>query len=258
MTYRCREIRPYIGVTGFMSYREVQILLDQDLSITTMDKLLMVGVLASSKTLAGMKNRWPMRYPLVSQLGSVFLRFKNALNLIHFNTDTPECLVEQLAILSRLSGPDLHGFQLNMRWPDPRLIEEHRKKCEQHVIVLQVGGQAFRMIDNSGKVLVQKLKEYRGLVDYVLLDKSGGVGIPLDANFLVRHIHAIREAELPFRVGVAGGLSAENIGLIDPLVKVFEGLSFDAEGNLRDENDHLDLEKARAYVRAARERPSMG
>ena len=102
--------------------------------------------------------------------------------------------------------------------------------------------------------LGKRVKEYLGLVDYILLDPSGGRGESFHPEAMDWFLEDLqKEVGNKIGLGVAGGLSAETLKQqIGPLVKKYPDLSIDAEGRLRDENDNLDLAKATLYIRKAR------
>jgi hypothetical protein len=106
----------YIGVTGFISRREVEAVLEGVPGDAA--RPLMVGVLVSAETLAGKPSR--RRYPPVEGISDLFLDDPRVLNLIHFNGGHPNRLTEALCRLTELGGPHLHGFQLNCCWPPVR------------------------------------------------------------------------------------------------------------------------------------------
>ena len=117
------------------------------------------------------------------------------------------------------------------------------------IIVLQVGARAFETIGNSLKRLADKIaSEYGGLIHYVLLDASAGLGKPLDAEVLRPYLRALAAKRLPIGLGVAGKLSPTTLGLVEPLVDEFPHLSIDAESGLRDENDDLNVSFAISYL----------
>jgi hypothetical protein len=241
--------KPYIGVTGFTNGDEVRSLLDTIPQNT--NRLIMVGVLASSKTLRGIPNKWPARYPRPVKLRNIFKNHPLALNLIHYNTKEPGTLLEQIKQARELAGPNLHGFQLNMAWPNPRVLAKIAMQSQRTIIVLQVGRHAFQMIGHSPKLLADKIKEYEGCIDYVLLDPSGGYGKPLDSKTAQLYLEALTIKDLPLGLGVAGGLSATTLNLLEPLVSQFPNLSIDAEGKLRNKKDRLDLQLTQKYVQSA-------
>ena len=244
-------MKPYIGITGVMTREEGELIL-KAFPVNSSRKL-MVGVLASEKTLDGYPNNWPNRYPDRLAVEHIFSDNPLALNLVHYNTKNPETLMSQMGIFAELfGGPHFHGFQLNVAWPDPGEIEIYRVMHEG-VIVLQVGGHAFNMVDNSPQKLAAKVVDYKWLIEYLLLDPSGGRGQPFDTETARAYLRALRDKDLGIGLGVAGGLSAETLHLVEPLVEEFQDLSMDAEGRLRDEDDNLDLENAKRYVSAALE-----
>lgn len=211
----------------------------------------MVGVLASQKTLRGQQNKWPNRYPKVENIADIFFRHRQALNLIHYNTEEPESLTEQLVEMTRLGGPHLEGFQLNLAWPSRDAILAYHKVCGGKFIVLQIGGRAFEMINHLPKELAERVSWYEHVVDYVLLDPSGGYGVPFDTGKARAYLKALASYNLYLGLGVAGGLSPTTLNLVQPLVSDFPDLSIDAEGRLRDSQDNLDLSIAGQYVQGA-------
>lgn len=208
----------------------------------------MVGVLASSKTLAGRMNKWPWRYPEVERIHEIFQAHPAALDMIHYSTDEPNTLSHQLLRLVDIGGAHLHGFQLNIAWPSIGEIEIFQEATDfQYRIVLQIGERAMREVDGSLERFAEMVYWYGGVVDDVLIDSSGGKGRPLDAE---KARGFLRESSgHRFNVGVAGGLGPDSFHLIAPLLGEFPDLNVDAEGNLRDsETDDLDVVKMSAYL----------
>ena len=111
----------------------------------------------------------------------IFRGYRNLLNLIHFNTKEPEKLFDDMCLAQDLAGPNCHGFQLNIAWPDKRVLERYKKYALFHhkTIVLQCGGNALREVGSPFN-LGLRLRDYEGLVDYVLVDPSGGLGKEFD------------------------------------------------------------------------------
>jgi|SRR3989338_5699234 len=249
-----RGRQSYIGVTGFMKSSEVADTLALVPSRTT--RWLMVGILVSSKTLVGHTNPWlPNRYPKRECINILTSStHPRAFNLIHYHTDEPSTLADQLAMAVELSSPQLHGFQLNVRWPDPGQIKKfYQTVGANYHIVLQVGSGAFKDIDHSPAKLARKVAEYRDLIDYVLLDPSGGKGIPLNPEMLEQYIVQLDTTVHEIFYGVAGGLDFSNLDLIAPLAKHFPILSIDAEGKLRtpQPRDQLEMGAVRRYIQSA-------
>lgn len=246
--------KPYVGITGFMSPTEVFGVLDST-DLKKADRMLMVGVLASSKSLQGIPNKWPGRYPAIGEVVNIFPNIEDCLNLVHFNTKEPESLLPQLLLVTELAGNHFNGFQLNIAWPSVRVLEDYKELHPDKSIVLQIGGGAFEEISHSPKKLADKVhSEYAGLIDYVLLDPSGGTGQPFNPDIARSYLEALSVKPNDFGLGVAGGLSPTTLDLIEPLVKDFPDLSIDAEGRLRNkEYDSLNIETARDYVKKSLE-----
>lgn len=98
-------------------------------------------------------------------------------------------------------------------------------------LILQANSQ---LIDaNSPRQLAEHALRLGPFVSHVLLDTSGGRGIPLDAERLIPYIEELGSKEVA--VGVAGGLSPTNVNVLaTPLLTRFPKLSIDAETGLRD------------------------
>jgi hypothetical protein len=216
------------------------------------NRLLMAGVLANSRTLKGLANRWPNRYPDVNSIAAIFPSHPSVLNLVHYNTEEPESLCQQLLELTRLGGPNLHGYQLNIAWPSITELSSYRRQFPEMNVVLQIGQKSIEVVDCSAQNLVDKLgQEYAGLVDYILLDLSAGYGIPLNPQWAAENLKVLQEANLGVGFGVAGGLSAPTLDLLAPLINDFPDLSIDAESLLRDKDDRLDIDQAKDYIDTA-------
>jgi hypothetical protein len=214
----------------------------------TSNRLIMFGVLATLKTMRGQQNKWPNRYPAIEKVAEIFPVHSHALNLIHYNTKEPETLTEQLIEMTSIGGENLHGFQLNIAWPTIDSLTRFRWAHPDKQIVLQIGSRAFEMVGNSAEQLADRVAEYRDLVEYALVDPSGGYGKPFDPKRARECLTALKAKSLGLGLGVAGGLSPTTLNLVQSLVSEFPDLSIDAEGRLRDGNDRLDLAIAKEYL----------
>ena len=238
-------IEPYIGVTGFMSAMEIE----NVLAAMPVDSrhLFMVGVLASVRTLRGDEPWQPGRYPHVLAIKDIFVLAPKVLNLVHYAPGNRPDLGGQLKQMAEFGGPFLHGFQLNVFWPDPKEIEKiaHYKLR----IVLQLDGTALIKAGDSNE-FKERLSVYDGLITDVLVDLSGGKGKLFDLDYVRSRLGVIREHFPNLGYGVGGGLAPETVDLIKPLVAEFPNLSIDAEGRLRTPHpeDKLDVSRAKEYV----------
>jgi len=237
---------PYIGITGFMTSTEVGSVLNS--FPANVKRKVMIGVLAGLKSLRGKTNKWPGRYPKVEEIKNIFIDHPAALNLIHYNTKEPDSLLAQLLVMTKLGGPNLHGFQLNMAWPSKKVLVYYRRQCPEKQIVLQIGNKAIELVMKSPEILANHVERYSGVVDYVLLDPSGGLGKPFDVAEIRSYLEAIEAKKTEIGLGTAGGLSAQTLDILEPLAKEFPNLSIDAEGKLRNkEDDSLNVAEAIAY-----------
>ena len=240
--------KPYIGITGFVTKEEVTEILK--LIPPSSKRLLMVGVLASWGTMY--ENKESGRYPSIKNISEIFIKHPLALNLIHYNTRNTDTLCDQLVSLTAYGGKNLQGFQLNFTWPPIDQLKGYRSIYKNNIIVMVITPQAFEDARRSPRLLISRIKDYKGLIDYVLLDRSGGCGISLDTIFMREYLHVLHAKDLGMRFSIAGGLSEDTLYLIEPLVKEFPGLSFDAEDKLRNScDDSLNLDFAKNYIHRA-------
>ena len=244
-----KGMKSYIGITGFMNQQEITSILN--LMPESSNKLLMVGVLASLKTMRNLPNKWSNRYPKIGDIMNIFPEHPLALNLLHYNTKEPDTLYKQLVEITELGIENLHGFQLNIPWPDPDELNKYCSLYPDMQIVLQIGSQAFQAVENSPDCLATYVPEYRGIVEYILLDPSSGTGTLLDTEEIRGYLEVLSEERLGMGIGIAGGLSSTTLNLIEPLLEEFPRLSIDAEGRLRDQNDSLNLSLTKEYLQKA-------
>jgi len=234
----------YVGVSGFMRQDEVRGALA---AFPDCGRSLMVGVLVSAKTLGGQRNRYPNRYPLVEDIAGIFVDDPRCLNLIHYSSDVvPDG--GTLVRLLDLGGPHCHGFQFNVAWPRiwdlDRLLTYAEKSNRHPRIVLQA-----RYGSGHDVFFLPSEEEYCDVATDILLDASGGRGLPLDVASAREGLREVDWDGVGF--GVAGGLCAETVGALAPLMAEYPALSIDAEGRLRTAEDHLDMANVRAYLRAS-------
>jgi hypothetical protein len=160
--------------------------------------------------------------------------------------------------MHELGGVYLDGFQLNISWPDPKVVErthrELRSKSpsadEGMTIVLQVSNGAMKKIGDDPLAFAKRVGEYHGNIDYILLDPSGGEGKPFVTSRARELLLALREAHGSWlRFGVAGGLGPDSLDLFQPLLPEFADVSIDVEGKIRDmPEDTLNLTRTQAFV----------
>jgi len=228
-------MRSYIGVSGLTRREDADALL-ASIDLTPSDGPdLMVGVLVSAKTVTGALSHRPKRYPTIDEVSAIFPRHVRALNLVHYATEEPDTLGDQLvAHTRRLDSTVLHGFQINVTWPDPKELEKHYAACGRWHMVLQIGPAALREVDDDPREIARRLGCYGGLIDRVLFDGSGGEGVPLDPDRLRPMLTETLLRMPDLGIGIAGGLGPWSLHLAAPLVREFPDLSLDAESALRE------------------------
>ncbi len=236
-------MNPYIGITDFTNFQQVQKMLKvfEAHKPQGSQRKLHVGVMTSYKTLNGIPSRWQNVFPPKETVASIFSS-DEAYNCYHYaDYDNNSDFSLSLMRVMNYGGSNLHAVQLDMIWPDPEAIEDSvlclAKRPE---FILQIGRNALDEVGNDSKALVEKLRRYEGRIHRVLLDKSMGRGLGMDAEALIPFARAIRENFPMLGLGAAGGLGPKSIHLVESLVREFSDLSIDAQGQLRPSGNAMD------------------
>ena len=233
---------PYVGITGFTAPEEVAWALR---SFPPGRRHLMVGVLVSDRTLEGLpEEQHPRRHPPVADLPTLFPEDPRAFNVVHFHTRTPEALAAQADRLIALSGPRLHGLQVNLHETPAEELRKIRARHPALALILPLRSPAP---DLASRFVEQDAR----LVDVALFDLSAGRGLLVDPGQARSALEEI-EARMPgVALAVAGGLGPDTIHRVHLLLERFPDLSIDAESRLRDAEDRLDPERVAEYLRGA-------
>lgn len=226
--------RPYVGVTGFVNETDLATAKACQREVPP-GHLFMSGVLVSGKTIAGraVTNR---RYPGRNQIPHLLttLHDGGCWTVVHYNTGgCQDPLSDQLDNVMKVFSP-VGGIQMNVVKPD---VGEVRKFHERHPhvrLILQVNGSS---IPNRKPESVHRyVRGYLGLVDYALLDMSGGRGRSVDPVWAAGVLDGWDFDHDPLPA-IAGGLGPECGPVLATLAantKVpLSALSFDAEGRVR-------------------------
>ena len=245
----------YIGITGFCSRSEVDAVLAA--LPAEPNRLLMCGVLLSNALLSRQPSDAPNRCPAPDAIAGIFVDDPRCFNLVHYRPQPGADVADALTRATEVGGPNCHGVQINATrgapWPDPVALEAYRERCGPSRIVFQAGREAMESVNHRPDELARRCAEFSGLVTDVLVDASEGLGLPLDAARSAEYLEAIRSAAPELGLVVAGGLHAGNIAqLLSPLLPQWAAVSIDAEGRLRDADDHLNTDAAIDYLQAAR------
>jgi len=234
---------PYIGITDFTDFAQVQAMLKvfQEHKSADSKRQLHVGVMMSFKTLHGIETKWSTAFPPKQRIASIF-NSDDVFNCLHYaDYEHRAGFWKDLLLAISYGGIGINAVQLDMIWPDPGEIAHaiHSSRMNLEVI-LQIGKNALEEMDNDPNAVVGRLVNYEGVVHRVLLDKSMGRGLGMDAAGLIPFAQAIRAGFPNLGLVVAGGLGPESIQLVEPLVKEFPDISIDAQGKLRPSGNALD------------------
>jgi len=233
---------PYIGITDFMTFDQVQLMLkvfEKNLE-EEQRRRLHVGVMMSYKTLNGLETKWSVAFPPKETIADIFSS-KETMNCLHYADYDEIDVTESIAQAISFGGVDINALQLDMVWPNPKHIYDAIKNSHKELeIILQIGKNAIEQADNNPHEIVERLRDYEGLINHVLLDKSMGKGLGMDALGLIPFVSAIKKEFPDLGIAVAGGLGPNSIDLVMPLVKEFPDVSIDAQGKLRPSGNALD------------------
>lgn len=247
-------MKPYIGITDFANFEQVERMrrvFEQRLPSGS-NRILHIGVMMSFKTLNGIPNRWQNVFPPKENIAEIFSSDK-VYNCLHYaDYDNNPNLAKNLAEAVAFGGANINALQLDMIWPNPNEITKVMAISPQKIeIILQIGKNALEKVDNDPRKVVEQLVKHNGVISRVLLDKSMGRGLGMDAKILYPFAKAISENYPKIGIGVAGGLGPDTLHLVEPLIAEFPNLSIDAEGRLRPSGnimDPIDWDMAEKYL----------
>ena len=234
---------PYIGIVDFSSFEQVQNMLRVFNSHLPegSNRKLHIGLMMSYKTLNELPTKWLNVFPPKEAIANIFASDEtyNCLHYADYDNDTE--LWKSLARAIAYGGTGIHALQLDMVWPDPAQVANgvhaSRKQIE---VILQVGKNALAEVNDDPQAVVERLKEYDGVIHRVLLDKSMGHGIGMDAQVLLPFARAINKSLPSIGLGAAGGLGPKTVSRILPLMEEMPYISFDAQAQLRPSGNALD------------------
>lgn len=252
-----KRLKPYyIGITDFETPKQAQAMADlfaANIGTNIMRKL-MVGVMMSYKTLNRISTSWAGIWPPSEHVSSIFINHTHVLNTLHYADCDGRDVYNSIIRAAIYGGDNLHALQLDMIWPSPKDLIGFKESFPNIALVLQIGGPAFAAVGDSPGSLVERLATYDFSIDYILLDKSMGRGIGMQAERLRPFIEAIYKSNSSISVGVAGGLGPTSLHLVEPLIREFPQLNIDAQGRLRPSSnmrDPIDWILASTYLTKA-------
>jgi|Napbiome12C3dose_1001474.scaffolds.fasta_scaffold00006_66 hypothetical protein len=255
--------KPYIGVTGISEISEADIVARtfSETLLSTSSHVGMVGYLVSHKTLTGNREGY-VKYPQIENLpGLLKVTAPTALNTIHYRTPDKTSLAEQVLRLfdkGNIYADNLcRVLQLNIAWPNINQLERIRTELPQLGLILTLTPRILRK--ESRFDIEDKLADYKDIVNYVLIDPSGGIRKVFEAKTVLPLYSSIKDIMRNQIVVFTGGFNEINIKprLIEiaGLIKTKQ-FGIDAEGGLRESNrdphaGKLSLYKTVTYLKNA-------
>ena len=247
------HMRPYIGITGLKTtddIKKITGIFDKN-CLDSSGFEGMMGFLCDTRNIEDTKRegkRSPSLENLARLIEAVPSRY---MGMVHYHTKNHDDLYAE-SIKLREYVPGFQNIQYNVDWPSIRQLEKIRHEiCEN--IVLQLPARAIEHLDN--KQVARITQAYDGLASYVLIDMSGGKGIEMDEEKTADLVHELSKKLMHTTIGVAGGLSAENVASKVGIIKKGAGIErfcIDAEGRLRtDDILSIDMNKAENYILSA-------
>lgn len=247
-------IETYVGVAGGITTAEEVAILRQAMPEYPFRRLA-IGALVNETTLHdGTVAEEPNRYIDIHNIARIFQRDPLLINLIHLSLDDSRSLLPDMERLMMLGGANLNGFQLNIKWPDPGKLNKFRAKWletrrSQPWVILQICKDALDEIDNCSVTLCQKLLDYNGCITDVLIDPSGGTGMLTDIGNLEKFVRAITFEHPGVGIGLAGGLRADNLKIVENLLWKFPNLSIGSGRLLINDDGSINLDQATAFIK---------
>ncbi len=250
-------MRPYIGITDVPSSEWLfeRLTVFQEEGDREIPHQLHAGVMMSRKSLHGIATKYDAVWPKNHDIVRIFsMHHADVLNVLHYADYDGLTTIDDLVNAVRYGGHNLDAVQLDMPWPNLELVAALKKKHPEVRLILQVGSRALGQIGDEPKPLIERVQDYAGWIDDVLLDKSGGEGRPMDAEVLRPFVEVLHKSMPRLGLTVAGGLGPDTLHLVAPLVRDFPMLSIDAQGQLRSggsSKQPIETERADAYLRGA-------
>lgn len=257
--------KPYIGVTGITLPSQAEAVARtfaaEGLTDEQSSHQGMIGILATQRTLTPDMTR-AAKHPNLTGIRRIFQTTQGrTFNTLHYSTSARSDLSQQLSLLLGQTGLYAdrlcHGIQLNLFWPPPSELERTKVMFPDLKIILQLGPRVLS--ERSVEDIVKGLNDYQGVIDYTLIDPSGGKGMIFETNTVALIHNQIKEIYPDLPVVFAGGFNARNIKTrLFLLYQVigFRDFGIDAEKGLRIQSrgkaiTDISPSKAIHYIRNA-------
>lgn len=244
-------VSSFIGVTGFTRREEVEAALEVFPHDTP--RKLMVGVLADRNTLKGQASERGHSHPPVDTIPDIFTDDPRVLNIVHYSVYPNQGTItvgRELKELRKRMGPNLHGFKLNVPWLQPN--DDLREVSVGMRMMLVLGREAFGMLAYGPEIVIEWLSLLGTILSDVIVAPTTVRRDGLDIEKIEPLLKVLIREHGTLGIGMGGGLSPENVWeRVQPLTKYYPALSIDAQGKLRTEEDDLDRNRVRAYLKAS-------
>ncbi|MBU1623370.1 MAG: hypothetical protein KJ597_07400, partial [Nanoarchaeota archaeon] len=206
-------VKPYLGITGPVNINETRAICKEFSEVGfSMEgiHIPMLGFLVSYKTL-NQKTTENKRYPPVNTLPELLQATEGkVLTMIHYNSREASLSNQVAQVFDGIYENGLcRAIQLNIVWPEIGQVARIKEQHPEMQIVFQASHKAM-----DGKNLIQiaqGIKAYGDSLSYVLIDPSGGRGIPFDLESSVAIYLELREKCPDLTIGFAGGFTGENV-----------------------------------------------
>jgi hypothetical protein len=251
----------YIGITDFENYEQVQRILEffTKLVGTSNARKLMVGLMMNYQTLHKLDTVWANSWPTREKIGEMFRPHPKAFNTLHYaDYKQGRTTAKDLAMAIEFadSHKGLDALQLDMPWPNPDVIingvQNFIRSGRSLPVVIMLGSTAAMRCEYDMNRTIERIGDYKDIVDYVLVDFSAGKGIPMDVDLTRKYLRALVDTYgNKFSYTIAGGFGAGQMHIPQPLLVEFPGLNCDAQGRMHIDNDPKkpsDPEKQEAYL----------
>jgi hypothetical protein len=235
---------PYIGIYDFRSRGQTLETASFFQELCLFNRLenrkLMVGVMMSFKTLNDWPTKWAEVWPKKEAVKNIFIDHPLVFNTLRYQDyGTNINLWYMIEAASTYGGEYLHAVQFDMIWPSPVLVARFHKRLPKIEVVLEVNSEALDRVMNQPDQLVNKLRTYRNSLNCVLLNKNQK-GLGMNAETLLPFVRAISEHLPNLGLAVEGGLGLNTLHLVEPLVKEFPNISFNAKEKIRPSGNAMD------------------
>jgi hypothetical protein len=235
---------PYVGICDFTSKEEILRMADvvRKYRKGGSKRKLMAGVMMSYKTLNNLPTKWANIFPRSETIKDIFVSDPVVLNTLHYADYEGVDVLDSLLRATEFGGPSMNALQLDMVWPSEVVLRDYKKHYPQVPIILQINNVSLQQVGDLAIKLAGKLIRYAGIVDYMLLDKSMGRGVPMDESILREYIRGLMVYGHHSRFGlaVAGGLGPYTMHHVEKIARDYPWISLDAQGQLRTSGNAMD------------------